>query len=530
MDWQALGTQPISDEHPAGADIRYEPEFEELQTEIDKLSIPSASGSIDWEKVSRLAATILSAQSKDLLVASYLAVSQVHLRRIDGLNDGLSLLHDLIEGFWDHLFPPKKRMRGRLGAIEWWIEKTEGALQSIAVSSLPDTQLQSVIALLKQLDGLLIEHLPEPPLLRPIQRLIEQIPAKEAPSAETETQTAAPPPVEAPAAEAVSAPPPVPPAAAEPPAEQITAEDAVGQIDTALQMIQRAAAILLEKDAKAPAPYRFRRLALWSKVMAPPPSSEGRTQLPPPAPQVLEPLEELRNAENWLALINSAEPKLSQFRFWIDLNRYVADALHNLGEAYQDAYDAVCQETAILIQRIPELIELHFSDGRPFADKTTREWVQTISLGGEAITLEATSAPETETGDNAIDPLTETVKKAQGLVKKKKLMEAVTLLQSQLPLLQSGHETLQWRMALSHMLLAARRSELARPHLDLIIKDIERHDLEKWDPVLALQAYKLVWNGYKRQTQKTLQQRAEEIVARIAQLDAAEALRLAKKK
>ena len=112
MDWQALGTQPISDEHPAGTDIRYEPEFEELQTEIDKLSIPSASGSIDWEKVSRLATTILSAQSKDLLVASYLAVSQVHLRRIDGLNDGLSLLHNLIEGFWDHLFPPKKTHAG----------------------------------------------------------------------------------------------------------------------------------------------------------------------------------------------------------------------------------------------------------------------------------------------------------------------------------------------------------------------------------------------------------------------------------
>jgi type VI secretion system protein VasJ len=288
--------------------------------------------------------------------------------------------------------------------------------------------------------------------------------------------------------------------------------------------------VLLEQDATAPAPYRFRRLALWSKVAAPPPANEGRTQLPPPAPQVHQALEELKSAESWLALVNTAEPKLSQFRFWVDINRYVAEALLNLGEPYQRAQDAVCQETAILMQRIPELVELQFSDGMPFADGATRQWLQTISIGSDAIALEAPTAEAGNAGGNVSDPLAEAVDKAQSLIKKKKLVEAVSLLQDQLPQLRSGYEKLKWRMALCHTLVASKRIDLARPHLDLILKDMAHHDLEQWDPALALQAYKLVWSGFKRQTQKALQQQAEEIIGRIAQLDPTEALRLSKKK
>ena len=51
MDLISLGKEPISEDKPTGEDVRYEPEFEELQGEIDKLSSPSASGTIDWEKI-----------------------------------------------------------------------------------------------------------------------------------------------------------------------------------------------------------------------------------------------------------------------------------------------------------------------------------------------------------------------------------------------------------------------------------------------------------------------------------------------
>ncbi|RLC09618.1 MAG: hypothetical protein DRI57_21815 [Deltaproteobacteria bacterium] len=70
-------------------DMRYDPEFEKLQSEIGKLSSPT--GATNWEKVSRLAAGILEEKSKDLLVASYLAVARIHTDGADGLAPGLTI-------------------------------------------------------------------------------------------------------------------------------------------------------------------------------------------------------------------------------------------------------------------------------------------------------------------------------------------------------------------------------------------------------------------------------------------------------
>jgi type VI secretion system protein VasJ len=121
MDLLSLGKDPISPDQPTGSDVRYDPEFESLQAEVDKLFSPSAVDRTDWKKVNDISIDILSTKSKDLLVACYLAVSQAHINQISGLADGLTIINDMVTVYWDALFPPKKRMRGRLGAIEFWI-------------------------------------------------------------------------------------------------------------------------------------------------------------------------------------------------------------------------------------------------------------------------------------------------------------------------------------------------------------------------------------------------------------------------
>ncbi|MDH3884537.1 MAG: type VI secretion system ImpA family N-terminal domain-containing protein, partial [Desulfobacterales bacterium] len=194
MEIHSLGKDPIQPDQPAGSDVRYEPEYEQLQAEIDKLSSPSAAGGIDWKKVNDLAVSILDKKCKDLLVASYLAVSQIHMRRIEGLADGLKVLHDLIEHYWDDLFPPKKRMRGRLAAIEWWIEKTVTALKGITSQPVAAGKMDAINHALTQIDSLLAEHLPEPPLLRPIQRVLEEFPSVSQGKSEPESTSAAEPP------------------------------------------------------------------------------------------------------------------------------------------------------------------------------------------------------------------------------------------------------------------------------------------------------------------------------------------------
>jgi type VI secretion system protein VasJ len=121
-----------------------------------------------------------------------------------------------------------------------------------------------------------------------------------------------------------------------------------------------------------------------------------------------------------------------------------------------------------------------------------------------------------------------TVAKAQALARKKKLLEAVQLLQKELKNCFSQQETLMWRLALCRILIGSKRTDMALPHLGLIIKDIETYRLETWDPQLALEGLKLVWTGYSSHTSSDVKRNAEVVLSQIAQLDPAEALKLSK--
>ncbi|NOQ95652.1 MAG: hypothetical protein GQ555_03435, partial [Desulfobacterales bacterium] len=301
MEILSLGKDPIQPDQPAGSDVRYEPEYEELQAEIDKLSVPSASGGTDWKKVSDLAGAILAEKSKDLLVATYLAVSQVHMRRIEGLADGLIVIHDLIANYWDNMFPPKKRMRGRMGAVEWWVEKTEAALTAVKHEPVAVEKLEAIQTTLSQIDTLLNEYLPEPPLLRPIQRALEVVPSVSEKKPETEAAPVTDQPTEPEPELKPEAPKPAP-AAAEP-ETLATVQDAQKVISSGMQKVRQAAAFLLETDLTNAMAYRYRRIAAWSVVSALPPESDGQTQIPSPAPQILQSLLEFKENGNWNALV-----------------------------------------------------------------------------------------------------------------------------------------------------------------------------------------------------------------------------------
>jgi type VI secretion system protein VasJ len=524
MEILSLGKDPVQPDQPSGSDVRYEPEYEKLQAEIDKLSVPSASGGTDWEKVSNLAVAILANKSKDLLVATYLVVSQVHLRQIEGLADGLIVIHDLIANYWENMFPPKKRMRGRIGAVEWWVEKTEAALTAVKHEPVAAQKLDAIQTTLSQIDALLNENLPEPPLLRPIQRAIEMIPrvseTKPATEPATFMEQARPEPEmkrEAPKVAAVAE------------TETLTTiQDAQKVLSSGMQKVRQAAAFLLETDLANAMAYRYRRIAAWSVVSALPPASDSQTQIPAPAPQILQQLLEFKENGNWNALIMAAEQRLSQYIFWFDLNRLVAEALSGLGDGYENAHEAVCQETALFIHRLPGLVGMTFSDGTAFADPETSQWLKGIALGAGSFKDSAVPTLAGAAGADETGHMTQTLAKAQELARKKKLLEAVQLLQTELKNCVSQQEALVWRLALCRMLIGAKRVDMALPHFDLILKDIETYRLETWDPGLALEGLKLVWTGYNTQPGNEAKGKAEAVLSQIAKLDPAEALKLSK--
>lgn len=124
-----LATQPIAGASPAGASARYEPEFESLQREVQKLENP-AGGEVNWSEVLNLAESLLSQKSKDLLIAAYYAVARLQREGYAGLAQGIGVIHGLCTNFWDTLWPEKKRMRARESALEWMIDRVNRALES----------------------------------------------------------------------------------------------------------------------------------------------------------------------------------------------------------------------------------------------------------------------------------------------------------------------------------------------------------------------------------------------------------------
>ena len=533
MDLHAIGTQPIDPDRPAGSDVRYEPAFEELQAEVDKLSLPSAAGTgIDWQKVSDLAAAILAGQAKDLLVASYLGVARIHLEQYRGLQEALGLLADLLQHFWDTLFPPRKRMRGRLAAIEWWIEKSETALEMLPAATLSEEEKTALYGACERLEQLLADLFPEPPSLGPVTRLLDELavhaaPAEPAGRPVPPEEPAAAAPAEAAPAEATASPASVPPAAAttgsapaEPPVDVTGAEKVIRDC---LQAICRALPLVRADNPAGPRAYRLLRVALWTPVDALPPATDGRTLIPPPEPQAAARLGELLRRGDWAGLLEAAETQLSQSMLWLDLNRFSSTALDRLGPPFRAAAEAVRGETAMLVQRLAGLEALSFADGTPLADQETRDWLQTIAPAGMPAGLGLAEGDQAPGPDEA--RFTEVFDRARALVEENRLIKAVALLQEEMQHSFSASDRLRWRLALVRILVTSGNTALALPHFDQLLSDIDAFRLESWDPGLALTCFKVIRSGLKSLSDKETRERADTILNRIARLDPVEALR-----
>ena len=513
MELAELGKQPIRPDQPAGDDVRYDPQYEELQAEVDKFSSPSASGAVDWDKVVKLSSDILSQKSKDLLVASYLAIALIQTKKFEGVEIGCRIYRDLVEVHWDALFPTKARMRGRVAAIEWWAEKAESVLEQLPKGPFAEERINALNENLQKVDQLLSEYLEEAPSIRPLLDFVGSL------------EATAPPPEPKPALSAARPPEgslgtlgaePSAPLAEEGPVEITSPETAQTVLEKALGEIARVADYCREESLSNPMAYRLARVAVWSAVETLPPSEGGRTNIPPPYNG--DSLRGLLGGGQNEALLRAAEQNLVEYIFWLDLNFWTTEALVQMGEGHEAAAEAVRGETAILLRRLPGLEDLKFSDGTPFAADDTREWLKGLSAG-------AGGAAEGSAGA-AADPAAKGVRQARELIAAGRTAEAVRKMQQGLRSGGSRKEAFQWRVALCRLLVETPEARHALPHIEEILKEIDLFRLEEYDPELALKGLKVAWDGYRANAGIVPEERVAEIQGRIARVDVSAAMSL----
>ncbi|SAL60424.1 hypothetical protein AWB74_02999 [Caballeronia arvi] len=517
-DFKSLGTQPISEAQPCGADVRDDPDFELLQNEIAKLTNPAASGSPDWEQVVRLSSALLANKGKDMLVASYLTGALLITRGLAGLNDGAQMLDGLLATHWEQLYPPVARLRARRNAIQWLIDRVRAHGEEHDWSSWPPQDaalVDGLRAALAGIDSVLAEKDDDAPSMQPLRALLGTVQVAEP----VVVEPVIPEPSVEPEPVAASTPTPVPkPASAPAPALQTEAVDSSDTASRATdEALERLAAIgnwYAQNEPSSALGFRLRRVGVWAGIERAPFANGSDTQLPGPIPQLADALRALQSRAASADIVAFAETQVLTYPFWLDLNHAAATALAQLGDAWSGARREVCNETAKFVSRMEGIERLKFANGVPFANADTVQWLGTLaSSGGDAGA--AAAAP---------DPLAAVLARARALAADNDLRAAAQCLQDAIGKTAAVGARLRLRTALCDLLLEHRPGARLDAFARALVEEIDRYGVAAWDPDLTADALRAAYAILSRNDQNEAETAA--LLARIAPLDVAIAVRL----
>jgi type VI secretion system protein VasJ len=494
-----IGETPIEGDSPVGSDVSYEPNFEELTGELEKLSSPTAEGAINWQRVAELGVIILRDESKNLVVACYLNVALFYTDGMQGFAVGAHILRNLLETWWDTMYPPKKRKKGRINILNWWDDKLQQLLAEQETVIWPQEQRQQLLDDLDGIDALIADQLEDGPMLRPLKDAVSRLVDEEAPppepepepEEEPEEEPAPPQPKEEPAKAAPAEPPkqeqkkPKPQPKPSPPPVSIPAGDA-GDAEVylrqGLELLGRAATHVFQADPSRPLPYQLNRFVAWSELDELPPATNNITMVPPPNEQIVSILETMYRSENWGDLLEAAESRVREHLFWLDLSYYSFRALKGLGHML--AAQAVENETRLHILRLTGSESLSFSDERPFASPQTKDW---LASAPAVQTGTASSAPEAASGGEKKQDVIQDVEEAVRLSAGSGIQEALTWLVEQKKVAGSPRKEFMYDVGFCRLLFQADRTDMALSFAENLLMLIDRHKLEQWEPELAAQ-------------------------------------------
>jgi type VI secretion system protein VasJ len=504
----ALGSEPISPASPVGDPVRYDEIFENLQAQMDRIG--SLTGEeVEWKVVVELATEILKGKSKDLLVMTYLALGLFESEGYAGLAVAFEAYSGFLKNFWDNCFPKVKPPHGRYNAIQYLAEKIEPlvVLKAGQAAKHPAAgekeAVHQCVETAAQFDEAVTAAFatqPETPNLLPMLRALKALQAKVGPLGEAAPATAAG------AAPAEAAPAGV--AAAIP--------ETFSSPTQAVQAVAKVAKYLLTQDNKDARGYRLMRAVHFGGLSMLP---KDRVIPAPPQPR-RQFFENLAASGNWPQLLTDAEGQFATTPLWLDMQRYVALAANGQGPAFKAVHDAVAQEAVALSGRLPELFDLSFKDGTPFADGGTKAWLNEVAgqFGGGG-----------GGGGLAGDSLAEAIDEARKLLAKAKGADAVARLTRAMETSASRRERFRAQLALAGFCLDMKKLPLAESLLGGLEGVIDQYQLDEWEPGLAARAlgdlYACLLKSRPKPTPDDAQHRAA-VFARLCRLDPTAALKL----
>lgn len=271
-------------------------------------------------------------------------------------------------------------------------------------------------------------------------------------------------------------------AAARPAAKKALAAEPADR-DDALERVLAAARWFRQNDPYSPVPYLLARALRWGELRA------GGTEVDPmlleaPPTQIRQDLKRLAYEGDWTQALEIAETAAGTpcGRGWLDLQRYSARACQELG--YEAAGRAIVSGLRALLADYPRLADLTLLDDTPTANAETRAWlkerVETVAAAPEESHPARVPAEEEEEPAEGKPP--DAYDLALEAAKSGRAQEAIEIMANEAAQESSGRGRFRRRVQLAQICLGAGRAELAAPILQDLSGEIERRNLEAWEP------------------------------------------------
>jgi type VI secretion system protein ImpA len=532
--------KPIPGPQPTGASLRYDPIYDKLkEARREEPGVPEWDVKpkvADWGQVTRLASDALTGKSKDLQIAAWLTEALLHQEGIKGLRDGLTLLHSLLERYWDGLFPELENgdAEFRAAPLQWVGDYLVAAVRTVPISKAGHNALQyaesrtlgyekdaegdegklearqaalkdgklapeefdkgfegtpkawykalagdltGALGALKALDTLGTEKFGDGTLsFMKLQGAIEEVQHVAggllAKKLETDPDPVDAVPVTGPGTPMGGA------AAAGPQAisaEPTSPDDAASRIAAAARFLQRA-------DPRSPTSYLILRGFRWGELRARGGELDPRL-LAAPATDVRTRLKSLLLDGRWAELLSTCEAVMATpfGRGWLDLQRYALTALDSLGSEYEPAARSVRVALAALLRDFPGLVDATLMDDTPTANAETREWLRQQSLGDlapEVAAAASSPAPRVAAGGAGFDALLE---RAMQEVRAGHADAGIQLLMREAEREQTPRGRFLRRAQAAAIMVDHGLEPVALPVLRELVTRIEAHHLEDWE-------------------------------------------------
>ncbi|WP_031363528.1 type VI secretion system protein TssA [Caballeronia sordidicola] len=509
VNWD-VWLQPIIELHPGdvatlaaqvGEDPGYDDGFLAIKEQVAKLS------DVDDTLIINTAERLLKHCAKDVRVAVYYLYGRMRRDGAEGVASGFELLSALIDRFGTDLLPA--RVETRKTALEWLAGATfadrldrvqgltgdvlERALSALALitestASWPDDARPQLSALYRRFEGRV-----------------------ESPKATDHPSLVAPPSGST--------------------ATSLQSETGVSSSRDLLDRARQMASFLREQPQGYFPAYRLMRCIRWDTLTEVPPCDpDSRTRLVPPRSELRVQLKRLLAQKQWLELLDKVELAFAEGanHFWLDLQYYAFVAQAQAGGDFAPVRDLAATDCALMLERLPGFHLLSFSDGTPFADDSTLEWIARYAGTRD---LDRGEMPSSAAAQSANTDWAEIETKAQELATQQGLDSAFLWLQS-LPAQDGERDRFVRQMVMARIAERAERPDTAMHLLATLDTSTRRFALPIWEPTLAFEAKQHLMRLLKvRMTRKdadkpALALRIDTLIGELTAIDAARAVAL----